>query len=99
MKRLGFLALVLMNSSAFAAVGTVMVEPNRAVENMLGLTIQGDAAQDISAQLTKNGVEFRIDRFSGAKVQRGNGVRCIDQHQGRPLYCYLSITGSKVDVR
>jgi len=93
----------LVSLSALAAigsvgsVGTIEVTPASSRENTLDLIISGDAATAISEQLADNGVSFRRDPFSGALVQVGNGVRCIDQHAGKSLYCYIGITGSSVN--
>lgn len=91
------LTLGMTSISAFASSGEIEVKQSVNLENTIDLTITGEAAATISKQLTDNDVSFRRDPFSGALVQKGKGIRCIDQHGDKPLYCYVGITGSSVN--
>lgn len=96
MKNFSIVLLTLFSFSTFAATGAISVTPSENLADTLDITVEGQAAQAISDQLSDFGVKFRREPFSGALVQRGEGVRCIKQHRSRPLYCYMSLTGSSL---
>lgn len=98
MRTILILMTVLCSGNALAADGIVSVNTAKNRENSLNVTVHGAAAKVISNQLEQNGVRFKRDSFSGALVQYGHGIRCIDQNKNKALYCHLSITGAAVSI-
>lgn len=96
MKMFSMLFFALFSFSTFASTGVISVTPSENLADTLDITIEGHAALAISEQLAEFGVQFRREPFSGALVQRGEGVRCIKEHRSRPLYCYMSLTGKSL---
>lgn len=93
---------VLLSLNAFAekkdvGTGDAILSINPDFDNTLFLSVDGSAAKKISKQMKKNGAEFKREPFSGALVQRGKGIVCIDQHKGAPLYCSITINGKSVE--
>ena len=99
MKKLtAFLALAISMTSTMAfADSQVEVQTAKNRENTINITITGEAAEQISAQLSKNGINMRREPFSGAMVQSGTGIRCITEHSSKPLYCSISVVGAEVN--
>lgn len=82
---------------SFAAQGTIEARVATNRKNTLDIVIQGPVAKQISDQLTKNGIKMFRDSFSGASVQLGKGIRCIDKGARAPLYCYVALVGSAIE--
>lgn len=89
-------AMCLTASVGFSASGTVETSASPVLPNALNITIEGEAAKEISKQLSQSGVEMQRDGFSGALVQASSTIRCIDQDHSLPLYCSITLIGSDV---
>lgn len=82
--------------AGFSATGTIETKIATNRENTLDITIEGEAAKEISAQLSKNGIQGVREGFSGTLVQAGKGIRCISEDGDRPVYCYIAIVGDEI---
>lgn len=95
MKNLIILGMILC-SFAHAGSGTVKTKINDNFPEILDIHIYGKAAADISAELSKANLEFRLDPFSSHFVQKGKGVRCIKKERKDSPYCYLSLENGEI---
>lgn len=96
-KIISILALT-TSMSVFAAQGIISVKKTNDHEGSLDLMIQGKAAKTLSTHLKENGARSFRDGFSGALIQDGKGIRCIEKPGKKPLYCTMSITGTDVNL-
>ncbi len=90
--------LILSTQSVNAAEGHVSISVDFVVSNRLHVKITGDAAIQISQQLTESKVTFtRYSDGNGDLVQDGfKGVRCVKPRNQEPFYCHMAIGGSEV---
>jgi hypothetical protein len=97
MRKLLIVLAILTSFSTFASEGKIEVTASRVKRATLDLVIEGAAAETISEHLRLSRVPFRRDPHSGALVQSGDGIRCIGQHANKPLYCYIELTGNRIN--